>query len=217
MLQCLCHIHPSFHLRNSVHRPSDTPRWWRTLADDLDPTQAQASLDEFCARVGDARRRTLDQTRTTVGQLAAAEPLTAPPVLAYPATVIVERVVTAQALVAFGGNFYSIGPGMAGATVTVRRRLDADIIEIATATTSGGGVVLARHRREPDGAGVVARASEHVVALEHAVLAAFSDRAPCRSKQRRPPSTAALVEAARYEASYEASYEAPCRQLGSTS
>ena len=30
-------------------------RWWRTLADDLDPAQAQSSLDEFCARVGDAR------------------------------------------------------------------------------------------------------------------------------------------------------------------
>ena len=92
-------------------------RWWRTLPDDVDPTQAQASLDEFCARVGDTRRRSLDQTRTTVGELAAAEPLVAPPALAYPATVIVERVVTAQALVAFRGNSYSVGPGMTGATV----------------------------------------------------------------------------------------------------
>jgi hypothetical protein len=56
-------------------------------------------------------------------------------------------------------------------------------------------VVLARHRREPDGAGVIVRAAEHVAALEHAVLAAFSDRAPCRSKQRRPPSVAARAEA----------------------
>lgn len=168
-------------------------RWWRTLADDLNPTQAQASLDEFCVRVGDVRARTLDQTRTTVGQLAATEPLTAPPVLAYPATVIVQRVVSAQALVAFRGNFYSIGPGMAGATVTVRHRLDDHLVEVATLP----GVVLARHRREPDGAGVIARAAEHVTALEHAVLSAFSDRAPCRSKQRRPPSPAALAEAGR--------------------
>ncbi len=29
-------------------------RWWRTLGDDLAVTQAQVSLDEFCARVGDA-------------------------------------------------------------------------------------------------------------------------------------------------------------------
>lgn len=168
-------------------------RWWRTLADDLNPAQAQASLDEFCVRVGDARGRVLDRARTTVGALAAAEPLTAPPVLAYPATVSVQRVVSAQALVAFRGNFYSIGPGLSGSTVTVRHRLDAVIIEVVT----GGGVVLARHRREPDGAGVIARAAEHVVALEHAVLAAFSDRAPCRSKQRRPPSPDALAAAVR--------------------
>ena len=168
-------------------------RWWRTLAEDLTVAQAQASLDEFCLRVGDTRARTLDEARTTVGALAAAEPLAAPPALPYPVTLLVERVVSAQALVAFRGNFYSIGPGMSGATVQVRHRLDANIIEIATTS----GVVLARHRREPDGAGVIARADEHVVALEHAVLAAFSDRAPCRSKQRRPPSPAALAEAGR--------------------
>jgi hypothetical protein len=168
-------------------------RWWRTLAEDLMVAQAQASLDEFCLRVGDTRARTLDEARTTVGALAAAEPLAAPPALPYPVTLLVERVVSAQALVAFRGNFYSIGPGMSGATVQVRHRLDANIIEIATTS----GVVLARHRREPDGAGVIARATEHVVALEHAVLAAFSDPAPCRSKQRRPPSPAALAEAGR--------------------
>jgi transposase len=168
-------------------------RWWRTLADDLTPAKAQVSLDEFCLRVGDARSRTLDQARTTVGAVAAAEPLAAPPARPYPATLIVGRVVSAQALVAFRGNFYSIGPGLSGATVVVRHRLDAHLVEIATT----GGIVLARHRREPDGAGVIARATEHVTALEHAVLAAFSDRAPCRSKQRRPPSPAALAEAGR--------------------
>lgn len=168
-------------------------RWWRTLADDLTVTQAQASLDEFCVRVGDARPRTLDQARTTVGALAAAEPLAAPPTLPYPATLVVERVVSAQALVAFRGNFYSVGPGMSGGTVQVRHRVGDSVVEVTTI----GGVVLARHRRAPDGAGAVVRATEHVVALEHAVLAAFSDRAPCRSKQRRPPSPAALTEADR--------------------
>jgi transposase len=168
-------------------------RWWRTLAEDLTVAQAQAGLDEFCLRVGDARGRARDQTRTTVGALAAAEPLTAAPLLPYPAQVSVTRVVSAQALVAFRGNFYSIGPGLSGATVTVGHRLGDTTIEVATT----GGVVLARHRREPDGAGVIARHDEHVVALEHAVLAAFSDRAPCRSKERRPPSPAALTEARR--------------------
>jgi len=168
-------------------------RWWRTLADDLGPAQAQAVLDEFCIRVGDARSRRVDQTRTTVGELAVTERLAAPPLLPYPAEVSVQRIVSAQALVGFRGNFYSIGPGLSGATVQVRHRLDSNSIEVATT----GGVVLARHRREPDGAGVIARTEEHVVALEHAVLAAFSDRAPCRSKQRRPPSPAALAEAVR--------------------
>ena len=177
-------------------------RWWRTLADDLGPAQAQAGLDEFCVRVGDARARMVDQARTTVGALAAAEPLTAPPALPYPVTLLVERIVSAQALVAFRGNFYSIGPGMSGATVQVRHRLDANLIEVTTT----GGVVLAKHRREPDGAGVITRAAEHVVALEHAVLAAFSDRAPCRSKQRRP-SAAALAEAGRLRGAVSAAGE----------
>jgi hypothetical protein len=43
---------------------------------------------------------------------------------------------------------------------------------------------------------VIARHDEHMVALERAVLAGFTARAPCRSKQRRPPSPAALAEAA---------------------
>jgi transposase len=168
-------------------------RWWRTLPDDLTVTGAQDSLDEFCVRVGDARARRVDGVRTTVGELAAAEPLAVPPPTPYPARVGVPRVVSAQALVAFRGNLYSIGPGMSGATVTVAHRLGEDLVEI----TTPGGVVLARHRREPDGAGVIARHDEHVAALDRAVLAAFTDRAPCRSKQRRPPSPAALAEADR--------------------
>jgi len=44
---------------------------------------------------------------------------------------------------------------------------------------------------------VIARHDEHVTALEAAVLAQFTDRAPCRRKQRRPPSPAALAEAGR--------------------
>ena len=167
-------------------------RWWRTLGDDVTPTQAQAGLDAFCVRVGDARDRRNGPVRTTVGGLAAGEPLRVAP-SPYPVQVSVSRVVSAQALVAFRGNFYSIGPGWSKATVTVAHRLGGTTVEILT----DRGVVLARHRREPDGAGVVVRADEHVTALDRAVLATFSDRAPCRNKQRRPPSAAALLEAAR--------------------
>ncbi len=35
---------------------SAAQRWWRTLPDELTVTQAQASLDAFCARTGDARK-----------------------------------------------------------------------------------------------------------------------------------------------------------------
>jgi hypothetical protein len=119
-------------------------RWWRTLPDDLSPTQAQARLDAFCAGPGDARRRVRDGQRSTVGELAAAEPLRPVPELAYPTTVELTRVVSAQALVAFRGNFYSVGPGHAGATVAVRHRLGAPILDILTAS----GVVLARYHRD---------------------------------------------------------------------
>jgi hypothetical protein len=96
-------------------------RWWRTLPDELTVAQAQASLDAFCARRRRRPRvRKRDGQRTTVGELAQAEPL-APLPPAFPATVTVKRVVSSQALVAFRGNRYSVPPGLAGATVTVSR------------------------------------------------------------------------------------------------
>ena len=167
-------------------------RWWRTLGDAVSVTDAQGDLDRFCVRVGDARRRSGEGEATTVGGLAAAEPLRAAPVSPYPATLAVDRIVSAQALVAFRGNHYSVGPGLRGATVSVSHRLGAATLDVLTT----GGVVLARHHREPDGAGAVARHDEHVSALERSVLAQFSDRAPCQRKVRRPPSAAALAEAA---------------------
>jgi transposase len=172
---------------------SAAQRWWRTLGDDMTPAGAQADLDAFCVRVGDTRTRSIDGVKTTVGQLGETERLREAPPVCYPADVDVVRVVSAQALVDYRGNFYSIGPGMSGATVTVRHRLGEPTLQILTI----GGIVLAVHRREPDGAGVVARHDEHVTALERVVLAGFCDRAPCRSKHRRPPSPAALAEAAR--------------------
>ncbi len=169
---------------------SAAQRCWRTLPDDMTVGQAQASLEAFCARVGDARVRVRDGQRTTVAALAQAEPLRPlpPP---FPTTVTAERVVAAQALIAFRGNRYSVPPGLAGASVTASHRLGEQILDIATAA----GTVLARHRREPDGAGVLVRDTVHVTALETAVLAAFEVAKPCGRKVRRPPSAAALAEA----------------------
>jgi hypothetical protein len=173
---------------------SAAQRWWRTLADELSPTAAQADLDRFCVRVTDARtRRDAGGERVTVAQLAATEPLQPVPITPYPAAVGVTRTVSAQALVAFRGNTYSVPPGMAGRELIVSARLGAAHLEVATEA----GAVLARHLLAPPGAGAVVRDAGHVTALEHAVLAAFSDRAPCRAKTRRPPSAAARAEAAR--------------------
>jgi transposase len=169
---------------------SAAQRWWRTLPDELSVAQAQASLDAFCARVGDSRVRRRDGERTTVGALAELEPLSPLPP-AFPATVTAERVVSAQALVAFRGNRYSVPPGLAGASVLVSHRLGEHVLDIATPA----GTVLARHRREPDGAGVLVHDTLHVTALQSAVLAAFDTSKPCARKVRRPPTAAALAEA----------------------
>ncbi|MDY7090563.1 MAG: IS21 family transposase [Actinomycetota bacterium] len=167
-------------------------RWWRTLPDTVSVVEAQAGLDRLAAAL-DGRRRVRDGQKLTVAELAAAEGLRPVPVLPYPAHLEVVRVVSAQALVAFRGNQYSVGPGMSGQRVTVRHRLGADTVTIAT----GRGAVIAEHRRAPDGAGATVRADQHVVALETAVLQAFSDARSCKHKTRRPPSAAAVAEAAR--------------------
>ncbi|MBO0841041.1 MAG: hypothetical protein J2O49_09505, partial [Sciscionella sp.] len=140
----------------------------------------------------DGRRRMRDGVRTTVGELADAEPLRALPA-PFPAVIDVERMVSNQALVGFRGNRYSVPPGHAGQQVAVRHKLGTTILDIRTSA----GVVLAHHRREPDGAGMIVRLDEHVTALTKVVLADFTDRERCRRKTRRPPDQAALTEADR--------------------
>jgi transposase len=171
---------------------SAAQRWWRTLPDGLSPEQAQARLDGWCARKGDARRRVRDGERTTVGALMAAEPLAPLPGTPFPAVLEDERVVSAQALVAWHGNSYSVPPGHGRQKVTVRHQLGAPVIDVVTAA----GTVLARHRRGPDHAGAVIRDEGHVTALENKVLAARGQAGrPCNRKERRPPSAAARAAA----------------------
>jgi transposase len=169
-------------------------RWWRTLADDVTVAQAQASLDAFCATVTDNRMRVVDQegTRRTVAELAAAEHLTPVPVQPAAAVLTVTRQVSAQALVSFAGNRYSVPPQLAHATVTVSRRLGAPVITFATP----GGVTVAVHHAAPDGAGATVRTDAHVTALEHAAITAAATGTPHRRKQRIPPGPAARAAAA---------------------
>ena len=168
-------------------------RWWRTMTA-ATPEEAQRGLDGFCAGPADARlRRTADGGRTTVGALAAAEPLLALPAAPYPATVIVSRVAGANAAVAFRGNSYSVPPGLAGSQVQCRRRLGTATLEIYSAA----GVLLAAHRLAPDGAGALMRTAEHRAGLERVVLSAFTTSPPCQRKGNHPPGDAARAEAAR--------------------
>jgi transposase len=161
--------------------------WWRS-APVAGVREAQSSLDEWCVEVADARRR----GGQTVAGLAAAEPLSPLPPVAYPAMLDVERVVSASALVAFDGNRYSVPPALAGQAVRVCHRLGEPVLRVVSAA----GVLLATHRRAPAGAGQLVRTPAHAAALEQAVLAAFTTQRPCARKPNRPPSGEALALAA---------------------
>ena len=187
-----------------------TQRFWRTMtATTIEGAQCQ--LDRFCERIGDRRTRPVTKlaaivgrdaagtflaergrTRPTAADLAEREVLAPLPASLYPATINEARKVGPSALVAFEGNAYSVPPGLVGADVTVVHRLGSLGIEIKASS----GVLLASHRRETPGQGLVVRDPAHHAALEHLVLAAFSTEPPCRSKVNRPPSVAAQAEAA---------------------
>jgi len=148
-------------------------------------------LDAFCVRVGDARDRVINGQRDSVAAHAGRERLMLPPA-PFPATLTVERQVSAQALVSFRGNRYSTPPELAHATAKVVWLLGSPHIDITTIS----GIVIARHRRAGDGAGITVRDHVHVTALDIAAMAAATSAAPHRRKQRIPPGPAARAAAA---------------------
>ena len=153
--------------------------------------RARSALDRFCETVGDARSRRVGETRTTVGELAAAEVLAALPA-PYPATMVVERVVTTNATVHYRGNRYSVPPGLAGSTLGVHQRLGTSVLEVR----SPNGSLLATHRLAHDGARMVVRDPQHSAELERVVLAQFTTKRPCDKKAHVGISDLALVHAA---------------------
>jgi transposase len=165
-----------------------TRSWWRT-APVANLGQAQADLDRWANAVSDRRKR----QGQMIAELATAEHLLALPAVGFPALLEAERVVARTAMVAFEGNRYSVPPGLVGQSVTVRVRLGELHLEIVSKANRR----VARHRRAPAGAGQVLQTPEHARLLEAAVLDAFTTAKPCRRKQNRPPSQAALAEAAR--------------------
>jgi len=121
----------------------------------------------------------------------------------FPALLTVDRVVSAQSLVSFRGNRYSVPPNLHGATVSVTIRLDDTHLDIATTPGSSLGssraplpTVITRHRLAPTGAGVMVRDHGHVTALNQAAMNAATTASPHRGKQRLPPTPAARAEAA---------------------
>jgi len=159
-------------------------RWWRSLPDDVTTGQAQALLDRFCERVTDRRKRIgQDGNRCTVADLAAAERLRPVPKTPPIAVITVTRKATAQALVHYRGNRYSLPPQLAGCTVMVTHRAGGTTLAVVT----GNGVTVAVHPRRADGTGATERTDTHVTALNTAAMAASTSVAPHRSKQRIPP------------------------------
>lgn len=98
--------------------------------------------------------------------------------------------VSAQALVSWRGNRYSVAPQFAHSTVLVSQRLGDPYLDIATP----GGVTVARHGLAPAGAAVMVRDDIHVAALEHAAMAAFTTTRPHRRKERIPISPEATAQ-----------------------
>jgi len=162
-------------------------RWWRTAAVGT-VAEAQDSLDHFCETVGDARRR----AGSTVGELAATEPLLDLPPMPYPAEGTMVRKVTANGLVAVWGNRYSVPPSVIGTEVSVRWRLGDSTFDVISVS----GRLVATHCKVPRGQGRMVRLPEHTAALEKVVLGAFTTAGPCKPKPNRPPSAAALAIAA---------------------
>ena len=168
-------------------------RWWRTARVDT-PEQAQRSLDRFCERIADR----LPRHGATVREAARREQLLTLPAGPFPAEITVARRVSADALVAYRGNRYSVPPGFVGKDVVVRHRLGTSVAELI----AGSGVVVARHRLATAGAGVVVRSTEHRAELERAVLSAFTTDPPCRRKENGPPGAVALAAAAALRAAH---------------
>ena len=89
----------------------------------LTAEQAQADCDRFAGVRGDTRlrRSTSSDRKATVATAAAREPLRPIPPTPYPLQLSETRRVSRQALDAYRGNFYSVPPELAAATVTASR------------------------------------------------------------------------------------------------
>ena len=158
-------------------------RWWRTMTATT-PQEAQRSLDRFCAGPGDARaRRTADGGRTTVGELADAEPLLALPPVPVPGDDQREA----------GRRRQRDGrvprQPLLGAARAGRRDVDAAATAWARRPSRSHrrpGALLAAHRLAPTAPAALVRTPEHRAELER-VGARRVHHGPALRAQRQPP------------------------------
>jgi hypothetical protein len=99
----------------------------------------------------------------------------------------VTRTVAPNATVAYRSNRYSIDPTLVGHEVLVRAATGGSTIDIIDPASG----LLTRHRPVAPGQGALVRDGAHALALEQAVLSAFTTDKPCTRKVNRPPSPAA--------------------------
>lgn len=175
--------------KGAVEKRNDflTGRWWRTMTATTQAA-AQALLDRFVETICDKRRR----QQQPIAELADTEPLLALPAQPYPASLSVERVVSAACLVAFRGNQYAVLPGLEGGTVQVHWQLGSATMDLIAAS----GTVLATHTLAPAGAGRIVRSDAPRAALETAIFASLTTASPCPRKVNPPPGPAAQAAAA---------------------
>ena len=101
-------------------------RWWRTLPDELSPTQAQAHLDGLCVRVGDGAQTQTRRAAHRGRRLAASETLRALPRQAYPVTCSSTATCHAQVGIS-ASNAGNFGERHQGAGICRRRVIRADV------------------------------------------------------------------------------------------
>jgi transposase len=119
---------------------SAAQRWWRTVPDGRSIVQAQSGVDKLAIRVDER----IDGVVTSVGELAAAEPLLGTPVRPFPAELEVERTVSPQSLVQLGIPSHDQPDTIASAPTPCRRSAGGAVRHVRDDALLTDGAVRSR-------------------------------------------------------------------------
>ncbi len=181
-------------------------RWWRTAQLD-NHINAQESLDRFCIKVADKRRRPAERLLSigitpeldsrdryitpTVAELGLYEKLKAIPAKPFPTTVEVKRIVSQSSLVAYLGNYYSVPLGHLGKQLTIIHHISTDTIDISTKDVG----IIATHTLMHPGSKLIKRSDEHRRELERSIFSKGVPRRPHHKKANIAISERSKLEA----------------------